>query len=90
MLFIYIAKEPEMSQPIGSNDVAVTRHTRQTAAAQYVEANERAALAKGGAPRENPLAYPKALRQPTLVVNWLYPYPERFVTHAGQFLSGND
>jgi len=79
-----------------------------------------AALAKWGAPRENPFDYLKALAQPTLVINgdndviiysinsWilqqnipnaqliiypdanhgsLYQYPERFVTHAAQFLS---
>jgi pimeloyl-ACP methyl ester carboxylesterase len=39
MLFIYIAEEPEMSQPIASNGVAATRHTHQTAPTQYVEAN---------------------------------------------------
>jgi pimeloyl-ACP methyl ester carboxylesterase len=82
-----------------------------------------AALAKWGAPRENPFDYLHALKQPTLVVNgdndviiysinsWilqqhipnaqliiypdanhgsLYQYPERFVAHVGQFLSGND
>ncbi|CAB3777797.1 Putative non-heme bromoperoxidase BpoC [Paraburkholderia ultramafica] len=82
-----------------------------------------AALAKWGAPRENPFDYLKALKQPTLVINgdndviiysinsWilqqhipnaqliiypdanhgsLYQYPERFVAHVGQFLSGND
>ena len=93
------------------------------------EANEKvapaqlAALAKWGAPRENPYDYLKALTQPTLVVNgdndviiyssnsWilqqnipnaqlilypdanhgsLYQYPERFVTHATQFLSESD
>lgn len=93
------------------------------------EANEKvapaqlAALAKWGAPRENPFDYLKALKQPTLVINgdhdviiysinsWilqqnlpnaqlilypdanhgsLYQYPERFVTHVSDFLSGND
>ena len=39
MPFIYIAEEPEMNQPIDSNEAAATRHTHQTAPTQYVDAN---------------------------------------------------
>jgi pimeloyl-ACP methyl ester carboxylesterase len=96
------------------------REDRDPEANDKVAPAQLAALARWGAPRENPYAYLEGITQPTLVVNgdndviiysinsWilqqhipdaqliiypdanhgsLYQYPERFVTHVGQFLS---